>query len=194
MDVKAKARFIRQSPQKTRLVVDVIRGMKIEKALDQLTFINKKAALSVKKLLNSAIANAVNNFDLDRDNLFVKSISVDESSILKRWMPRAHGRATPKYKRTSHINITLGELVDSGVKKAKAVKAEEPMKIAAQPKNEDGVKVEKKRAKSAKPAAEGDVKGDQIVDPRMEGHGKHTKIEGSGTKGFAGKMFRRKSG
>jgi large subunit ribosomal protein L22 len=109
MEVKATARHIHQSPQKVRLVIDVIRGKRIQDARIQLQFMKKAAALPVLKLLNSAVANASHNFKLDTANLFVKSITVDGGPIIHRWMPRAQGRATPIRKRTTHIAIVLGE-------------------------------------------------------------------------------------
>jgi large subunit ribosomal protein L22 len=124
MEVKASAKYIKMSPRKVRLVVDVVRGMKTDQALNQLKFINKRAVKPVEKLISSAIANAVNNFELDEGNLFVKEIKVDEGVTMRRWMPRARGRATPLRKRTSNISLILGELVDSGQKEAKKAKVE----------------------------------------------------------------------
>ncbi len=195
MDTKAQAKHIRTSPRKLRLVVDLIRGMEVDKALDQLKFSNKNGAKPVAKLLNSAIANALNNFELSRENLLVKEIRVDDGTTLKRWMPRAHGRATPIRKRASHISIVLGEIKDSGDKKAKKQKIEKPVKLSQAPTTNDGVKIASKD-KDKKEKQTGEKKEDvaeTVVDPRMEGHGKHAKIEGK-TKGFAGKLFRRKSG
>jgi len=128
MQVKAHARHIRMSPRKVRLVIDLIRGAHVEKAQTQLRFANKAAAEPVLKLLNSAIANAVNNFQLNKDDLKITSIMANEGPILDRWQPRAHGRAMPIRKRTTHISIIL-ENVGS---KAKAVKEEkaEPVKKA----------------------------------------------------------------
>lgn len=110
MEVKAKARFIRMSPRKVRLVVDAIRGMKVNEARAQLMYMNKLAAQPVLKLLNSAIANAQNNHQLSADTLVIKSIAVDEGPTLKRWMPRAFGRATTIRKRMSHISIVLEQM------------------------------------------------------------------------------------
>lgn len=109
MEVKAKARFIRMSPRKVRLVIDVIRGLSVDQALTQLTFMKKHAALPVKKLLDSAIANAENNFKLKRETLYVKMIVADGGPTLHRWTPKAHGRAGAIRKRTSHISIVLDE-------------------------------------------------------------------------------------
>lgn len=109
MEVKAKLSFLRQSPKKVRLVVDSVRGMNAELAREQLQFTNKRAARPVLKLLESAIANARNNFNLKDTTLYIKRIAVDEGPTLKRYKPRAHGRATPIRKRTSHVSIVLDE-------------------------------------------------------------------------------------
>jgi len=196
MNVTAKLSNLRMSPRKLRLVVDVVRKMETGKALDQLKFINKKACKPVLKLVKSAIANAEHNFNLDKNNLFIKEISVDQGATMKRWMPKAHGRATPIRKKSSHINLTLSEIKDSGKKESKKQIIDAPIKLGSVPKEEVKVKVDKKvkddKIKDSKSAQE--EKGKEIVDPRMEGKGKHTKIEGSSSKGFIGKMFRRKSG
>lgn len=193
MEVKAKANHIKMSPRKVRLVVDVVRKMKVGPAKDQLTFISKNAAKPIKKLIESAVANGVNNFELEEDNLFIKEIRVDEGQTLKRWMPRARGRATPIRKRTSHVTLVLGELVDSGEKKGKKQKLDEPIKIGQKPKKDEGIKVKSKKEKKEK-NDEKEEKGKKIVDPRGEGKGKNTVVEGKGQKGFADKLFRRKSG
>ena len=119
MEVKAKVKFIRMSPIKMRLVTNLIKKMPVAKALDQLQFINKLAARPVAKLIESAIANAEHNFELAKDNLFIKEITVNQGPTLKRWAPKAHGRATPIRKRTSHVNLILGEIKASGVVAAK---------------------------------------------------------------------------
>lgn len=126
MQVKAHARFIRMSPRKVRLVIDLIRGARVEKAQTQLRFANKAAAEPVLKLLNSAIANAVNNFQLNKDDLKIVSITADEGPILDRWQPRAHGRAMPIRKRSSHISIVLEEVEQKVEKKAEAKEEKKP--------------------------------------------------------------------
>lgn len=108
MEVKAHVKNLRVAPRKARLVVDLVRGMNIEDALNQLYFVNKGVASDVIKLVKSARANAVHNFKLDPSKLIVKKIWVDEGMTLKRWMPRAFGRATPLRKRASHITVVLG--------------------------------------------------------------------------------------
>ncbi|MBU0531384.1 MAG: 50S ribosomal protein L22 [Candidatus Uhrbacteria bacterium] len=110
MEVKASAKFIRMSPRKVRLVVDVVRGLPVAKAQAQLKFMNKAAARPVLKLINSAVANAEHNFNLKAENLVVKTITADGGPTLHRWKPRAHGRASAIRKRTSHINVVLDEL------------------------------------------------------------------------------------
>lgn len=198
MEVKAKVKYVRMSPRKTRLVADLIRGLNIEKALDQLQFMNKLAVKPMLKLINSAIANAENNFELDKTNLFIKELRVSEGPTLKRWKPRARGRATPIRKRTSHIDIVLGELVDSGKTKAKKQKIEAPVKLGAKAKEDEGVKTGKKdqeiKDKKKKTEVEEKEQDKKVVDPRSEGRGHNTKVEGKSQKGFANKIFRRKSG
>ncbi|MFA6485966.1 MAG: 50S ribosomal protein L22 [Candidatus Magasanikbacteria bacterium] len=116
-EVTAKLRFLRIGPRKVRLVADLIRGRKALQAVNALTLLNKIAARPVLKLLQSALANAKHNFQLDAENLRIKSITVDGGPVLKRWMPKAHGRATPIRERTSHINLVL-ETFEMPVRKA----------------------------------------------------------------------------
>lgn len=109
MEVSAKLRNAPLSPQKARLVVDAIRGLSVEKAVEQLAFIRKKGALLVKKLLESAIANAEHNEGADIDILKVARISVDEAASLKRFRARAKGRGNRIVKRRCHINIIVSD-------------------------------------------------------------------------------------
>ena len=94
-------------PRKVRLIADMIRGKKVVRALDLLSVMPKRAARPVLKLLQSAVANAKHNFSLAVEDLKVAQIYVDGGPSLKRWMPKAHGRATPVRERTSHINLAL---------------------------------------------------------------------------------------
>jgi len=108
--MKASATHIRIAPRKVRTVVDTVRGKSVSQALSILAFTRKKAALPVQKLLKSAVANAAENDGIsDVDTLVIDRIMVDEGPTLKRYMPRARGRATPIRKRTSHIRIILRE-------------------------------------------------------------------------------------
>ncbi|MBF0134733.1 MAG: 50S ribosomal protein L22 [Magnetococcus sp. DMHC-1] len=104
----ALTRNIRVSPTKVRLVIDQIRGLGVDKALELLTFSKKRVARTIKTTLGSAIANAENNFGLDVDTLYVLRAFVDEGTKMKRFRPRARGRACRILKRTSHITIAVG--------------------------------------------------------------------------------------
>ncbi len=107
---RATLRNVRVSPRRARLVVDMVRGKKVEDAIGILEFANKKTAPMLKKLLMSAVANAREQSSVDIDELMIKSAWVDEGRTLKRFIPRAHGRATPILKRHSHITVVLDEL------------------------------------------------------------------------------------
>lgn len=108
MQVSAKLRHARISPQKCRLVADQVRGLPVERALQTLMFSNKKAAGMVRKVLESAIANAEHNEGADIDELKVAAIMVDEGPVMKRMHARAKGRGNRIVKRTSHIKVTVG--------------------------------------------------------------------------------------
>lgn len=109
MEVVAKLKHSRISPQKVRLVADQIRGLPVESALEVLSFSTKKAAGIVKKVLESAIANAEHNEGADIDELKVKTIFIDQGPTLRRWRARAKGRVNHIIKRTSHITVMVGE-------------------------------------------------------------------------------------
>ena len=109
MEVAAKLRYARISPQKCRLVADLVRGMPVERALQTLTFSDKKAAVLVKKVLESAIANAEHNEGADIDELKISKIYVDEGPTMKRMHARAKGRGNRISKRTSHITVMVAD-------------------------------------------------------------------------------------
>ncbi|MBS63332.1 50S ribosomal protein L22 [Salinisphaera shabanensis T35B1] len=109
MESFAKLRFARISPQKARLVADEVRGMPVERALETLQFSSKKAAHIVRKVLESAVANAEHNEGADIDELKVATIMVDEGPTMKRMKPRARGRADRIFKRTSHVTIRVAD-------------------------------------------------------------------------------------
>ncbi|MDZ4166000.1 MAG: 50S ribosomal protein L22 [Smithellaceae bacterium] len=109
MEARAIAKYIRMSPQKMRLVVDLIRGKDLDEAEKILSFTRKAAAEPVGKLLRSAKANATQNAAIDEDILYVKEIYVDQGPSLKRWRARAQGKAAPIRKRTSHVTVVLDE-------------------------------------------------------------------------------------
>jgi ribosomal protein L22 len=110
--VRASARYVRIAPRKARLIADQVRGLHIEKARALLQFSPRGAAADIHKLIDSAAANAENNHDLIGDEMKVSSITVDEGPTLKRYRPRAQGRATPIHKRTSHIAVALTPVED----------------------------------------------------------------------------------
>ena len=105
--VTAKGKYIRQSPYKVRLVLNLIRGLNVNEALNILTFTKRKAATDIKQLLESAIANAENNYGMSSVNLEITKAIADEGPTLKRFRPRARGSAGRINKRTSHILIEL---------------------------------------------------------------------------------------
>ncbi|NNK92995.1 MAG: 50S ribosomal protein L22, partial [Desulfobacterales bacterium] len=105
----AVGKYIRISPQKARIVADVVRGMNVDQAITTLKFMPKKGAGILRKVVESAVANAAQDDQLDVDNLFIKRIFIDGGPSLKRIRPRAMGRATRIIKRTSHITVILDE-------------------------------------------------------------------------------------
>lgn len=109
MEAVARLKYVRLSPQKSRLVVNLVRGKKVQDALNILRFSPNKAASVVLKLVGSAIANAEQKGVADVDALFVKEITVDGGRVLRRFMPRAQGRATRIRKPTSHIRVVVAE-------------------------------------------------------------------------------------
>ena len=105
--VRASSRYVRVAPRKARLIADQVRGLHIDQARALLQFSPRSAAHDIGKLIESAASNAENNHDLDADEMRVAEITVDEGPTLKRYRPRALGRATPIHKRTSHIAVAL---------------------------------------------------------------------------------------
>ncbi len=109
MEAKAIARYVRIAPRKVNLVAAEVRGKSIDEALAILKFTPKRGAKELENVLKSAVANAENNLDLDRDNLYVFKAYADEAPTLKRWRPRSQGRAYSILKRASHIGIVVAE-------------------------------------------------------------------------------------
>ncbi len=112
-EARAVLRNVRTSPQKLNLVAQQIRGKKVDKALAELTFSDKRIANDVKKTLQSAIANAENNHDLDVDSLIVAEAHVGKSIVMKRWRPRARGRVGKILKPFSHLTIVVREQAEA---------------------------------------------------------------------------------
>lgn len=110
MQVRAVAKHVRMSPRKVRLVVDLVRGMGVDEALDLLRFTNKAASKPVAKAIDSAAANAEENYGLSRGDLYIAQIIADGGPILKRGRPGARGRFKPILKRSTHITVVLEEI------------------------------------------------------------------------------------
>ncbi len=182
MQVSAKLKNLRRSPRKIRLVADMLKGLSAKEAQNQLKFTLKGSVPNFEKLLKSAISNAENNFGLDKDNLFVKNISVNEGPKLKRWLPRAYGRASLILKRTSNIEIILEELVEGkGRKKVKKQEIKEVKEVAGKIKKE---KEETEETKEEKKEIIKERDGKEFMDEKKKA---------SESKGFLKKVFRRKS-
>lgn len=109
MEAKATAKTLRIQPRKARLVLNLIRGKDVKEAEAICKFLPNKGGAMAGKVLHSAIANAVNNHDMDEDKLYVKACWADEGITMKRYMPRAKGSASPINKRTSHITVVVAE-------------------------------------------------------------------------------------
>lgn len=145
MEVIAKARFVRMSARKVRLVADLVRGLPIAQALDTLKFMNKAASKPVEKTIRSAVANADHNAHLDKDALTLAKITVDKGMVLKRWRPRAFGRAAPIHKHSCHITVILS---DQPKKSKDKESATDKKKQEVRSKNQAGGKAAKKNLDS----------------------------------------------
>lgn len=109
MNARAVARYVRMSPRKARLVIDNIRGKSVDEAFAVLKFSPQKASRVIEKVLRSAVANATNNYDMDEDALYVAEAYVDQGPVLKRWKPRARGRADMRRRPTAHVTVVVRE-------------------------------------------------------------------------------------
>lgn len=183
MKVKASLKNLRISPRKARLIAKSITGVKCKQALITLDFTVKKISDPVIKLLNSAIANAENNFGLDSENLLVKSILIGEGPKMKRWLPRAHGRATLILKRTSHIDLILEEIVEGKNRKSKEQIEKE--------KNAKNVKENSSDISEKKEDADSKEQIKKVTKVKTERKSKTTKNQDNG---FLQKVFQRKTG
>jgi large subunit ribosomal protein L22 len=143
--VTASARDLHLSPRKMRLVTNLLKGMQVDDAMVQLQHLNKKGAPMVAKALRSAVANAKNNFSLETDRLYIKSITADMGKVMKRYFPRARGSAFVIRRKLSHVNIVLEERKKSGTAKRKF----DLFKASEQKHSETSV--DQKQATSAKP-------------------------------------------
>ncbi len=131
--VTAQLNNLRIAPRKVRLVADRVRGQQVDKAIGMLKYDLRKTAEPMEKLLKSAVANAQNNHKLKSDDLYIIDITVGEGPTLKRWMPRAYGRATKILKRTSRVSIVLSEKeVENKKEEVKPVKSKAGKKSNSQ--------------------------------------------------------------
>jgi len=194
----AKLRYLRISPRKVRLVVNLIRGEKLEKAQIILNFTQKKAALPVLKLLNQALANAVEkDLKLDKKNIYISKIFVDGGPSYKRTFPRARGRADVILKRTSHITVVLDE-IDKKVRKPSKAKASEGKRKIRQSKEKKTIEPEKEKKQEISQLAEKEqekIKEEESVSARAEWRKKRSKSEKIRSKreGRFRRFFRRKA-
>ena len=109
MEVRAVAKYVRTSPQKVRMIIGAIKGKPVEEAMSKLKFMPQKAAGILENVLRSALANAEQKKDMDVDRLVVRNVFADQGPTMKRWRPRARGRATRILKRSAHITVVLAE-------------------------------------------------------------------------------------
>lgn len=152
---QATLRFLRMSPRKVRLIADMVRGLPVDTAVAQLGFSLRAASRPVRKLIESAAANAEHNKQMYRPALYIQAITVDDGPTYKRFTPRAHGRATPIRKRTSHVCVTLAER--EGVERVAgttAAKAPKKEKKEAEQEGAGGMKGAPKKT-SARSTSEG---------------------------------------
>jgi len=184
MKVTAKLKNLRISPRKVRLVADLIKGQDALEAVNQLNLNVKAGNDQVKKLLESAIANGENNFGLDKTNLYVFNVIVEAGATLKRWMPKAYGRAGAIRKRTCKIIITLEERVEGKGRKSQEQMEKEKKARAAEIK-----KREKEVLANLEEGAKDDKKGKKIVE-KVDTE-RVAKADGKGN--WAKKIFQRKS-
>jgi len=188
MRVSAKLKNLRIAPRKVRLVSNLIKGLDVAPALNQLDIHVKRSNPYFEKLLLSAVSNGENNFGLDKNNLYIFDIIVDAGSTLKRWMPKAYGRAGQILKRTSKIEIILEERVEG-----KGRKSKEELEKEKKKRIEEKRKIEKAAAKESddaeKEEKENTKKETQTVKTTENKEVKKAENRG----GITSKIFRRKS-
>lgn len=189
MQVSAKLKNLRIAPRKVRLTSKLIKGMDVAMAMDQLDAHVKRSNPYFQKLLMSAISNGENNFGLDKDNLYIFDIVVDAGSTLKRWMPKAYGRAGQILKRTSQIEIILEERVEG-----KGRKSKEELEKEKKKKIEDRKKAEKEASKEKEDTESKNEEGKEIAKKETVKTTESKEIKKAEKRGgIASKIFRRKS-
>ena len=181
--VKAKLKNLRVSPRKVRVSADMVRDCDVNEAIFRLESTVKKGNEPIRKLIESAMANAENNFDLNIEDLRVADIQVGEGITMKRWTPRAYGRATPILKRSSHVYLTL-EADEGAKKKAEKLSMEEEKDVVSEDKTE-GKEETIETANKEKDSISKDIKKGYF---KSEGKRKESR-----EKGWSKKIFRKKS-
>ncbi len=184
--VTAQLNNIRIAPRKSRLVASLVKGLDVSEALGQLEVNVKKTSSFMEKLILSAVANGENNFGLDKDNLYVSEVLVGDGPVLKRWMPKAFGRAGRILKRTSKIKLTLEERIEGKGRKTKE-EMEEAKKKRLEEKKKQLKELKKDQEKEEKEEKK-PIKGEKIEDNKDDKHGKTESKNKWGEK-----IFRRKS-
>lgn len=193
MQVTAQLNNFRISPRKVRLATEMIKGQDVSDALVQLNNLVKRSSPDIEKLMRSAIANAENNFGLDRDNLYIIDIQVGEGHRMKRWLPRAFGRASQLIKRTSRVTITLSERIEGKNRKSKEQMAKEKKEREENKKKlEKEIQDERDKLEKEKPETAKTIEVKSEI-PFREKKNEEDQKRGGG-KGWMKKMFQRKSG
>lgn len=193
MKVTAELNNLRISPRKVKLVADLIKGMNAIEAVSQLDVAIKKTSGYMQKLLLSAMANAENNFGLSKNNLYVLDAVVGAGPTLKRWMPKAYGRAGQILKRTSKVRIVLEERIEGKDRKSKEqmeTEKAERIKKANQELKKESKKEESKKEEDKAEIKE--AKTEKVVDAKAKS-GEGTKKGLGEAKSWKNKIFRRKS-
>jgi len=183
MLVSAKIKSLRKSPRKVRLVSDMLKGLEVAKAESQLKFLVKGSVPHFEKLLKSAIANAESNFGLDKNNLYIKDIVVNEGTKMKRWLPRAHGRASLLLKRSCSVEMILDERVKGKGRKKIAKQEIKDIKKTEVPAD----------AKALRGKEEEETEKKEVIKERDEKEFVDEKKKAAESKGFLKRVFRRKS-
>jgi len=189
MKVSAQLNNLRIAPRKARLVTSLIKGLDVQDALDQLENTIKGASLPIAKLVKSAIANGENNSGLDKNNLYIFEARVEEGMKMKRWMPKAFGRAGRILKRSSNIIVVLEERIEG-----KNRKSQEQIDKERKERAEKKIKAEREaRKEQEEKEKQEDKKSDKIETPEEKAERNPAKPKKGDSKGFMGRIFRRKS-
>jgi large subunit ribosomal protein L22 len=192
MQVTAKLNNLRIAPRKTRLVANLIKGLDVDTAIDQLDMTIKGGSLPFKKLLMSAIANGENNFGLDKDNLYVFNAIVSEGPVLKRWKPKAFGRAGRILKRTSKLEVILEERVEGKGRKTKE-QMEKEKKEREEKRKKEEKQIQKEREEREKEKDRDSKKQEKEKDIKEKPAAKSAPQAAKGKGKWKSNIFRRKS-